>query len=186
MKLKKINAVLALLTVLLLLAHIGIIIYTYVTFDYRADLIKLFGILLVAAMCLHAVLGMCAVFLRGDGTKLDLYPRQNRRTVFQRVTAALIFPLLLLHLRNFDLLQASAASGNRFLFALLLLVQVLFYGVILCHTAVSVTRALITLGALRSRETQKKLDRVIYIISILLFLAAAISVVRGQIIMFMH
>ena len=108
MKLKKINAILSLLTVLLLLAHIGIILYTYVTFDYRAGQIKLFGGLLVAAMCLHAILGMCAVFLQGDGTRLDLYPRQNRRTVFQRLSAALIFPLLLLHLRYFDLLKAVA------------------------------------------------------------------------------
>ena len=186
MKLKKINAILSLLTVLLLLAHIGIILYTYVTFDYRADQIKLFGGLLVAAMCLHAILGMCAVFLQGDGTRLDLYPRQNRRTVFQRVSAALVFPLLLLHLRNFDLLKAVAGGGNWFLFALLLAVQVLFYGVILGHTAVSVTRALITLGMLRSQETQKKLDRVIFVISVLIFLAVAFAVVRAQIIMFVH
>ena len=186
MKIKKTNAALSLLTVLLLLLHIGYTVYCYLTFSHNAFLSKLFSIPFIAATCLHAVLGMCSVFLLGDGTSLALYPRQNRRTVIQRVSAALIFPLLLLHVRTFQSLQASAQNEKWFVFALLIAVQIVFYGVIISHTAASVTRALITLGWLCSEKTQKTLDRIILILGVLIFLIAAVSVVRTQIIMFVH
>ena len=186
MTLKKCNALLSLLSCLLLLLHIGYSVYAYLTFYYNPFLTKLFSIPMVAAVCLHAILGMCAVFLLGDGTAPALYPRQNRSTIVQRVSAALFFPLLLLHIRTFTLLQTCAQQEQWFFFALLIAVQVFFYADAIAHAAVSLTRAFITLGWLSSRETQKTLDRIICVLGVLVFLAAAFSVVRTQLVMFVH
>ena len=186
MKLKKSNALLSLLTSLFLLLHIGYSVYAYLTFFYDPFLTKLFSVALIAAACLHAVLGMCAVFLMGDGAGLSLYPRQNRRTVVQRLSAALFFPLLILHIRTFDLLKASAGGGRWFGFALLIVAQLLFYADAIAHAAVSLSRALITLGWLSSRGTQKTLDRIVSVVGVLLFLAAAVCIVRTQLAQFAH
>ena len=186
MKLKKCNAALSLLTSLLLLLHLGYSVYAYLTFYYNPALTKLFSGLLMGAVCLHAVLGMCAVFLLGDGPGAALYPRQNRRTVAQRVSAALFFPLLILHMQTFSLLQSGAASGKWLGFALLIAAQVLFYADVLLHTAVSLSRALVTLGWLPSEKTRKRLDRALLILAALLLVLAAVSVTRTQLIMFVH
>lgn len=180
-KLKKINAVLGLVTALLMLVHILYSAYCYLTFYYNPDLKLLTALPFIVLCCLHAILGMAAVFTQSDGTRMDLYPKQNLATVLQRLSAALIFPLLLLHLNTFAWLKSAAAGGRWILFALTIAAQVLFYAVVILHVAVSLSRSLITLGCLASRERQKALNRVVYILALLLFLAAAFAVVKGQI-----
>lgn len=186
MKLKKINAALSLATALAMLVHIGYTVYAYLAFYYNPGLKLLTAIPFMVLTCLHAVCGMAAVFLQADGTRLDLYPRQNRRTIVQRLSAALIFPLLILHLKTYDLLRASAEGGQWFCFALLLLSQPLFYGTTLAHVAVSLTRAMITLGWLESRERQRAIDRVVYVICAIIFAVAVFAVVKGQLAMFLQ
>ncbi len=186
MKLKKCNAVIALLSILFLLVHIVYSIFAYLTMYYNPFLTKLFSGILMAGVCLHAVLGMCSVFLMDDGTRLSLYPRQNRRTIIQRLSAALFFPLLFIHTKTFQLLKSSAENGSWVIFVILIIIEILFFADTIIHMAVSLSRALITLGWLSSRETQKKIDRIVYILGIILFIAAAVSVIRTQLIMFVH
>ncbi len=186
MKLKKINAVLSLLTTLALLVHIGYTVFAYLTFYYNPSLKQFTSLPFMVLCCLHAVCGMCAVFLQGDGTRLDLYPRRNLGTLIQRVSAALIFPLLLLHLNTFNLLRSSAEGGSWFFFALLLASQPLFYAVALSHAAVSLSKALITLGGLASPEKRKVIDRTAYILFAAVFALAAYAVLKGEIAMFVH
>ncbi|MBR6088321.1 MAG: hypothetical protein IKP86_00210, partial [Anaerolineaceae bacterium] len=140
----------------------------------------------IVITCFHAICGMCIVFLQGGGTRLDTYPKQNRQTVVQRVSAALIFPLLLLHLRTFNLLKSSSGDGQWALFALWIILQILFYAVVSAHVSVSVSRALITLGVLADREKQKKLDRFMRIFCTALFALAVFAVVKGQLGMFLE
>ena len=56
--------------------------------------------------------GMLTVFLQADGTRLDLYPKQNLRTILQRASAALILPLLILHINTYDLLASTAEAEH--------------------------------------------------------------------------
>ena len=185
MKLKKINAALGLLSIVALLLHLGYTVFAYITFYYNPTLKLLTAIPCIALVCLHAVCGMLTVFLQADGTRLDLYPRQNLRTILQRVSAALILPLLILHINTFGLLQSSAGAGQWFWFALLMFSQLLFYGTVLTHVAVSVTRSFITLGWLSSSDKQKRIDRVIYIICAVAFAVAAFVVLRTELAMFL-
>lgn len=80
-RLKRINAVFSLLTTWTLLTHMGYAGFAYATMYYNPALETLFTVPFLLCVCIHAVLGMCSVFLLGDGTRLDLYTRPNRRTV---------------------------------------------------------------------------------------------------------
>ena len=186
MKLKKLNAALSLLTVLLLLAHLGYSVYAYLTFYYNPGLTKVLASAAGIAVCLHAVLGMCLVFLMGDGTRLAGYTRQNLSTVLQRISAALMFPLLLPHVQNFALLQSAAEGGQMFKFTALIVLEILFFADVCLHIAVSFSRALITLGWLQKPRTQKVLDRVAWVLCAAVFGIAAVAVVRTQLAMFLH
>ena len=185
MKLKKISASLGLLSIACMMIHIGYIVFTYLTFYYNPMLTILTAVPFMVMVCLHAICGMLTVFLRADGTRLDLYPKQNIETILQRVSAALMLPLLILHINTFGLLQAAAQKEQWIWFGLLLISQPLFYATVLTHIAVSVTRAFITLGWLTSREKQKTIDRVIYILCAAAFVIAAFVVLRTELAMFL-
>ena len=185
MKLKKINAVLALLTMLFILIHIGYNSYCYLTFYYNPTLKNVTAIPVMLLTCAHGICGILAVFLMGDGTKLNTYPKQNIRTIIQRVSAALFFPLLILHLNTFNILKNSSEEGTWFKFIVVILCQVIFYGVVIIHTAVSVTKALITLGLLSSPTKQKKLDKFIFLAAGFILAIATFSIIKGQLSMFL-
>lgn len=184
MKLKKINAVLSLMTTAAMLLHIGYSVFAYLTMYYNPGMKLWMSVPFMVLVCLHAVCGMSSVFLHADGTRLDLYPKQNRETVIQRLSVTLIFPLLYLHLNMYALLHFCAENGKWFFFGLLLFGQTLFYGVVLTHTAVSLSRALITLGLLSSMEKKKRIDRIVYIVCAVIFAVSACSVIKGQLSMF--
>lgn len=185
MNLKKLNAALGLLSIAAMLLHIGYTVFAYLAFYYHPTLKLLTAVPFMALACLHAVCGMLTVFLQADGTRLDLYPKQNMRTILQRVSAALMLPLLILHLNTFSLLQSSAQAGQWIWFALLMLSQPLFYGTVLTHIAVSVTRGLITLGWLTSTEKQKKIDRTVYVLCGAAFAVSVFVVLRTELAMFL-
>lgn len=186
LRLKKFSALTALLTMIALVVHIGYNVFAYLTFYYNPLAKMLTAAPILVFCCLHAVAGMCSVFLLGDGTRVDPYQKQNRRTVAQRVSAALIFPLLIVHLKTFDLLKSSAESGTWALFVLTLCAQLAFYLVTIIHVSTSFSRALITLGLLSNRETQAKIDRVVRIVCVCLFCVSAFVVTKGQLSMFLQ
>ncbi len=186
MKIKKINALLSLLTTLALLVHIGYQSYAYLTMYYNPQLKTLTALPFIVLTCVHAILGMSLVFLLGDGTRLNLYAKINIRTILQRLSAALIFPLLILHLNTYSLLKSTSTDGQWFPFVLLLICQTLFYGVAITHAAVSFSRALITLGWLTTKRRQKKVDLVSYILWAVVFAVAIYAVVSCEISMFVH
>lgn len=184
MKIKKINAVLSLITVLLLLAHIVYNAFCYLTIYYNPVLKLVFSVPFMIAVLIHAVLGMLSVFLLSDGTNLTEYPRQNWKTIVQRTTAALFFPLLLVHINSFDIYTFSVEGGKYFLFFLVMFCDIFFYLVTAMHVSVSISRALVTLGLISSPKTQKSIDNVAMTVSLIIVIIAAAIIVRGQIFMF--
>ena len=185
MKLKKFNAIVAILATITLVIHIGYNIFAYLTFYYNPMLKYLTAIPFMVLACIHAVCGMCVVFLQGDGTRLDIYQKQNRVTIIQRISAAMIFPLLILHLQTFGLLKSMSEKGQWFVFALLIILQILFFLTVAVHIAVSFSKAFITLGVLQDRKKQQLMDKIVYVLSALLFIFATIIVVRTQLMMFL-
>lgn len=186
MKLKKISAFLGLLSIFFLLLHVGYSVFCYLTMYYNPQLKYIMAIPFIVLVCLHAVCGMASVFLQADGTRMDLYPGKNMRTILQRVSAALIFPLLILHLYTFSLMKSSAESGNPGFIVLLILAELLFFACVITHVVVSLTKGLITLGLLSSQKVQKMIDRILYVAGAVVFFVSAFAVIRGQAAMFLH
>ncbi len=185
MKLKKINAALGLVSIVFMLLHIGYSVFAYMTFYYNPLLKMVFSVPFMVFVCLHAVCGMLTVFMQSDGTRMNLYPKLNLKTVLQRVSAALIFPLLILHINTFTLLKASSESNMTIFIFLLFFSEILFYAIVLIHVSISLTKGLVTLGILTSVKTQKNLDRIIYIICAVIYVVAICSVLKTQIVMFL-
>ena len=173
------------LTALAIFVHIGYAAFAYLTFCYNPLLKKVTSFPLMALLCLHAVLSMGIVFFSADGTKLNQYPKQNVGTILQRGSAILILPLLILHINTFSLLQTCAGNGNWFCFVLLLISQPVFYATVLTHVAVSVSRAMITLGRVSSLEKKKTVDRVVRIICAVFFIVVSFAVIKGELAMFL-
>lgn len=182
MKLKKINAALGLLSILCMLIHLGYTIFSYLTFYYNPTLRNMTAYPFMVLVCLHAVFGMMTVFTNSDGTRLDLYPKQNLATILQRLTAALIFPLLIIHIKTNSLL--IAVNGQILIVLLLFIAELLFFAVVITHVVLSLTKGLVTLGLLTSREKQKNLDKVLRVLGAVAFAAAAIIVIKTQIALF--
>lgn len=185
MLLKKTNAVISLITVLLLLIHTGYSSYCYLTFYYNPILKTVFSLPLIVCVCIHAVLGMSAVFINSEGSGGNYYPQLNVETTVQRISAALIFPLLILHIKTFGFLSAAAENSHYGLLILIFVSEILFYSVVFAHIAVSISRALITLGWLYSPETKKRIDKAMYIICTISCIFSSAAVIYGQAVMFM-
>ena len=181
---KKTNAAVSLITILLLFVHTAYNTYCYLAFYYNPVLKIVLSIPLIVCVCIHAVLGMWSVFMNNDAAGADFYHQYNRETCIQRISAALIFPLLILHIKTYGFMTAAAVSSHRILLFLLIVSEVLFNLVVFTHTAVSFSRALITLGWLSSSESKRRIDRLMYIICLLLCIIASAAVIRGQLIMF--
>lgn len=80
-----------------MIVHICYNVFCFLTFYYNPTLQKAVSIPFIVLVCVHAVLGMLTLLLSSDGTRLDGYPKQNLRVILKRVSAALIFPLLIVH-----------------------------------------------------------------------------------------
>ncbi len=181
---KKINAVLGLAIIALLLVHISYEIYAYLTFYYNPVLTKVIAYAVLVSGCLHILLSCFSVFVlhdKGNGLK---YPALNVRTIIQRISAIVMAVLIILHLNTFAALKSSSQT-NRVLFFAVLVLQLLFYAVTLLHIGVSVSNAFITLGLIGSEKGRKRLDVFVWILCVMLFVAAAFVVTNTQIAMFL-
>ena len=186
MILKKTNAVLGILSSIAVVVHMVYNCFSYLTFYYNPTLKLATSLPLMVLVCAHAICGMSSVFLLCDGTRLDLYPQKNRKTIIQRISAALIFPLLIVHLKTFEALKSCAENSIWIGFAMLLVLQLLFYVDITVHTSISFSKALITIGFFVDEKKVKLTDKIVWCMMTILLLITSFAVVKGQLSMFVH
>lgn len=179
---KRINAALGLFAALLGLVHLGVQAYIYLTFSYLPGLTKVTAYGFLVPTAVHALWSVCLLAFGSGRLRPDPYPKLNRRTTLQRVTALGSLLLLPLHTNTFRLLQRSAGRLSPIL--ALLLAELVFYCLALLHVGTSLSRGLISLGRIDSLEKQRRVDRVIWIVLALLGIITAAAVVRGQLLMF--
>ena len=180
MRIKKLNAWLALITVALLFSHEAYQIIAFVFFYYNPLVTRILGYSLACAFILHGLLSAYCLLVIHD-SKSVAYKKMNIKTVLQRISGIAMILLLPLHICSFKLLQRSAGS---FIFYLILASQVLFYAAINCHVAVSFSNAFITLGYLENMDKKVRIDRIVWAISTLLFITTSVVVTSGYIKMF--
>ncbi len=176
MAIKKWNARLSLLTLLLLLIHEGYQLYAYITFYYNPVLSKVTGFATAGCFALHAILSMIIVFVMHD-SKSVAYKKLNIGTVMQRISAVLILILLPLHIFSFSLLKSSVGGIG---YVLVEAAQIIFYAMLSCHVALSFSNALVTLGRLSDIKKKRVIDVVVCVICLLLFIAASVIITTAH------
>lgn len=179
MKLKKLNAVLGLLLAAVCLTHITLEVYYGTTLKDILKLLKLTAHICGGICFTHALISVYMVFFVHERPKRGTaYPKENIQTLIQRLSAAAMFILLFFHTMLSKMLTTHRENGLWF-FIICITVAILFFATVFLHISVSFTRALITLGLITSRETQRKIDRVLWVLMILGFLAASILLTRA-------
>ena len=182
MKVKKINAVLGLLAIGLLFTRVIYEIYSYFTFYYNPKVTVIIAYGFVTCMMLHAVISMTMLGVIHDGNTIEKYPKENIRTILQRASVGGLLLLLPFHIKTGDWI-AKKFGGFSFLVVLIIL-GVLFWAFTFIHVGASFTRALITLGIIKTSKTQKILDWIIWVICGILFLLSVFIIIKTQIALF--
>ncbi|MBQ6153837.1 MAG: hypothetical protein IJJ15_08835 [Ruminococcus sp.] len=172
MTIKKWNARLSLLTILLLLIHEGYQLFAYITFYYNPTLSKVSGYAVAGCFVLHGILSAISVFFLHDAKSIA-YKRLNIKTVLQRVSAALIILLLPIHIFSFSLLQSSVGGIGYWMVET---AQILYYAALSCHIALSFGNALISLGWLSDIRKKRVIDMIVLVICALLFIAVSVII----------
>ena len=178
---RKANAAAGLLAQVLLLLHLAVQAVLYWTMSYRPLLSRLTSYCFFAVTAVHALGSIALLVFRTDGALRDAYPRFNRRTTLQRVSALAVLLLLPLHTHTFGLLQRAAGKPGAV--CAVLAAEILFDLCVLAHTTASFGRGLISLGRIETPEQLRAADRAAGIVTAVVLLASAAGVVRGQLLM---
>ena len=142
MLLRKINAIISLLTTLFLLCHAISASLWMLSKGNVAQSAPFAPWILAGLMAIHAII--CIYFAvsahrEGEQRKVKSYPRMNRVTIFQRASGMLLIVFTALHI-------AGASGVMQPPKIIHMLTPPLFFTIALVHAAVSTDRALISLG----------------------------------------
>lgn len=166
MILRKINAVISLITTVLFMDHA---IFNAVWMLSRGSVEKSADFMpwvLVGFMALHAIISIeLAMTAHQVVEKKDVasYPKKNVATVVQRISGMLLIVLTALHIAG----TAGPLQPPQFIHAVL---PVLFYIVAFAHVAISTSKALITLGV-GNAKVIKAFDIIVKVICALTLVA---------------
>ena len=163
---KRINATLTLFTIAALILHAGYQIVSYAILYYNPVISSVLGYIILIPVICHILLSIISVFFLHD-SKTIAYLRLNPAILAQRISAVLIICLFYVHSHSFVLLQAHPDGLG---FWLIKVGEDLFYAALFVHISISFSRALITLGKLKNIEYKKRLDRIVWGVSTLLFI----------------
>ncbi len=175
MVLKKINAVLGLLLSAVCLTHVVAEVCNGLNHGSLASINQIIARICGTIAIFHVLISCFMIFISHEGKKMNQYPRENMSTLLQRLSGLLMIFFLFFHI---GLLQALADhQGQDLLFFILRTsAAILCYGTVFLHIALSFSRALITLGVLTSRDTKRRLDRILWVILGLGFITASILI----------
>ena len=170
MLLKKTNAYLSIITMFLLVIHAGYESLSFVLMYYNPMLSKITGYLTVGTVTVHAAISVICLFVLHDNKSI-IYIRLNIKTVIQRICALIMTVLLLVHIFAFDLLGKGIGGYG---YIITEASQILFYAAVFTHIAVSFEKSLITLGWLEKETTRQKLNMIVSVVCLLLFIVTGV------------
>ncbi len=172
MRLKKANACISLLLVVVFFTHSVYELIACLLLCFDPIIVRAFGLLVALVVSVHVVLSAISFFKNQDSKK-NAYPKLNKRTRLQRFSAVLILLLLPLHIRTAGLVISGGISACSITLEIL---QVIFFALVYLHVAVSFSRALITLGWITEERTKRRIDLVTGILCALLFLMQSVVI----------
>ena len=142
MLMRKINAIISLLTTLFLLDHAMFTSVWMLSRGSVAQSAPMVPWILAGLVALHAFISIDLVIsshMEGERRKVKSYPSMNGATIFQRVSGILLIVFTALHI-------AGASGAMQPPQIVHTIVPPLFFAIALAHAAVSTDKALITLG----------------------------------------
>ena len=161
MLLKKINAVIGLLSVILLWAHSAV--NTLLLLRGQAgETPERFSYALFALVILHILISLFVMFFKTDHANGKKYPKVRSGWLWQRVTAVALIPLAVFHA---EIHVGTFGIGLAPILAAHFLVMLLCY----IHIPLSVPNALLTLGLIESSGQHKTVRTVCWAVCALLF-----------------
>ena len=176
MKLKTCNAILGLAIILALFLHTGTMIVSLVTGWYNLFYCKLFAHIAAGLLIAHVLISLCVFFFSAQPGGFR-YPRHNLSTVLQRFTALLMLVLIHFHLRAYaHMATGEVLTQSQALFTAAL--EGIFILSVFIHIAVSLVKALVTLGLTGSFESAGKLEKAVWVFCAI-WAAAALYGVLG-------
>ena len=142
MLLRKINAIISLLTTLFLLYHAISASVWMLSKGSVAPSAPFVPWILAGLMAAHAFIAIefaVSAHMEGEQRKVKSYPKMNRVTVFQRASGMLLIVFAALHIAG----VSGAMQSPKIIH---MLTPPLFFTIALVHAAVSTDRAFISLG----------------------------------------
>lgn len=158
MSLKKTNAVISWILIILLLVHIAstqlYMIAGIFNMQLMMQLPKALGMICVVHICIS--LGI--VFFMHDGSDFTKYGKLNRKTLLQRLSGIMIILLIHAHINlfaSFIYENLPISAGKKIV---VFIVEMIFFGAIFLHLDSSFTKSFITMGMIRSEKTERGID----------------------------
>ena len=142
MRLRKINAVVSLLTTALILLHAIVFSIFMLTKCRVADALWILSYAMIGVVVAHAFISIVlAISAHADTGKRTAksYPKMNVPTIVQRASGMLMIPATVLHILGATGIMVPPKAVHA-------IVPPLFFALVLAHTAISTSKALITLG----------------------------------------
>ena len=171
MLMKKINAGISLLTTVLLLTHAISCAVWMLSGCTIGNSVKLIPWALMGLMLIHVLISIDIVIsahAEGENRKGGKkYPKMNVSTIIQRISGILLAPVTALHVAG----AAGFMQPPEIIHAIL---PPLFFAVALTHTAVSTSKAFITLG-IGSARFIKTVDIAVKVLCGITLLASVIG-----------
>ena len=167
MLLRKLNAIISLLTTLFLLDHA---IFNSVRMLSKGSVEQSAPVapwILAGLVAVHAFLSIyfaVSSHMEGETRKVKSYPKMNRVTVFQRVSGILLILFIALHVAG-----ASGAMTPPHIVHTIF--PPLFFAIALAHAAISTDKAFITLGIGNARVI-KAVSIVVKLVCVITLIAA--------------
>ncbi len=182
MILKKCNALVSWLVMLLLLMHgymaFAILMGQKVNFAVWGTVSTITS----CAVGVHVLLVLIIIFFRHDGTNMSHYSRLNARTIWQRVTGLVMLVMLHPHIMVMEWIRQPGplpAYGG----ILIIVLDVVFFACLFTHITLSFGNSLITLGLLRSTKVRKRIDMTLAVLSLLAMVAMMIALINHFVVM---
>ncbi|MBR5338119.1 MAG: hypothetical protein IK152_09065 [Lachnospiraceae bacterium] len=172
MKLKKANALLAILTMATLVIHAGYQSIAYILFFHDTMISFILGKVITVSVLCHIILSVIIVLVLHDSKTIS-YPGQNIKIILQRISAVGIGAHLLAHTHSFEKLLASFGTH---VYILTEIMQIIYFAFLFIHIGTSLTNAFITLGCLDDIDKKKKIDHVIWVVCGIFFVGISILI----------
>lgn len=171
---KKVNACITWILILLFYSHLLVMSYSLATGWYDYNICKTLARATGVVISIHAILSIIVVLFLHDGVRVGYYAKRNTKTIIQRVTAIIILIFVHLHVKAFRfIVQGTHLSTTDKIF--ILVTEFIFFGANFLHLTVSFSKSLITMGLLRSDDKEKLINKIVLVINVVLMCVATIS-----------